>query len=176
MDIDIKVVNAAIVAGTPALVIALGAFFTAKLVTARLETQKQHLELYKTLYLERIAAAKKLTEMAGKVHLGIADHITRLELGMARSEENTKETNQTALELVTFNRANRWLLGEEVYNASEQVLGCYRDYSGAHSAGRGDVMRQCVDVTLEKITLLNEAVYAVMLSDDLERFVGKRRR
>jgi hypothetical protein len=131
---------------------------TAKRVTARLEAQKQRLDLYKTLYLERIAAARGLTERAGTVYAKSATNHTDA------SEDHILAVKEANRDLNAWTNANRWLFTPEVIGLSDRLAKRCVDYQRARSvAERQDVLSEMG----KYLNDLGDAVSDMMHRDDL---------
>lgn len=192
MEINLETVDKMLVAGTPALVIALGAFFTAQFVTWRMENMriaaqrdmerekiesqrqiednKRQIELLKTLYLERIAAAKKLTESVGTVYLKMNG-----DLQGERGNEGSwaQGFDESVYEFLSHQNAAAWLLGAEINEATKKVMNCVQEYYALRNQHDIQAMDACTIKTLESLKGLNETVSQAMLSDDLSRLFKK---
>lgn len=206
MDLDIDTVNKAIVAGVPALILAVGGGITAKRITRGIEkmkldhqeaiekqrlefqesierermqfqreaeAQKQRMELYKTLYQERVAAVKELMRVTGEMRNRAFESYTR-DSGPPAFEE-VKELGFKIVECVN---ANEWLFTEEVSHAATgvQVTTLLMSGKTAREDGFRDGERNAFKEASEARACLAAAISRMMLHDDLSRLVENRAR
>lgn len=107
-----------------ALILATGAFRTAKKITQQMESeklrasvyqeeQKRRMELYKVLYAERLAVAKQLTDLAGGMYQLCADRVAG-----RNWSEGVAEHDKHRILLLNATNASRWIITDEVYKTA----------------------------------------------------------
>lgn len=102
--------------------------------TAEVEAQRQRMELYKAIYLERITVSKQMMrDMA--TYCGMAGRYHWAEVMGEDSEVDTNDLDRMAGDLYAYVSMNEWLLTEDVDDRSRKLLRAVRALWDPDAAG-----------------------------------------
>lgn len=177
LELDWKTINAMLVSGTPAAILALGAGITAFKVTRKVEelklkaqadlerermefqreseAQKQRMELYKALYLERIAALKEVSRLAEAMHTQMVIHASAFGEGAPVPVE---ELSKSVRELSSAVNGNAWIIGPDILPAVQQIANHITPYDEALRKGDAKSMLDTVSAAKKALGFLNSRI------------------
>lgn len=134
-----------------------------------MERQKQHMELYKVLYLERVTAAKKLMEVV----TGTMELLFRCEVGPYPGDPKAEIEKAISQVGIAFN-SGQWLFNESVSeNVNEfgdrltDYLFTYEEKEELDDSKRGEIFSTISDSS----DTISESISEMMLNNDLSRLV-----
>jgi len=146
-----------------------GAGLIAKFVTARLETQRHKLELYKSLYAERLLAGKAIMAQTSVLMVQVSNYLYYWDvLPEDKVKEKRDELEKIHDDLLIMCTANSWLLGREFETAMEELT----DYLGEHVVASRKItnfkeIEDLYDEFNEKMWKLGMSLRPIVHSDDL---------
>jgi hypothetical protein len=130
-----------------------------------LDTDKQHMELYKTLFSARLTSAMKLSEFAGDLYILMT---TRLHDMDAETMKN--KVHPGVDRLANWRNTNDWLFSKEVNDAASAFISHAIDYTNAPDIRSRDRKVSEMGAAHRE---MSACIKEMMLSDDLSRLVKR---
>ena len=153
------------------------------------ELQKQRMEIYKVLYLERVAAVKDITSLGevtnGSLYLEILGSFSTSdelnELTKVALKRNAEKVSENCESFVRLRIKYWWILTPDLHKAMTEVIESISKYAIACFASSQlkngkdidpkEINRLASDVTM-KIVDMSEAVSEMMHKGDLKNMIG----